>query len=322
MVKLQFLLICMLTIFSLNAMDQDWAPHGTTWHYGPFWVEPTPADCYTYSTMTSIGDTVINGQESRILEIQNFHGDNNWEGYHFLYKEDNRIYHYADDLDSFYVLYDFNLQVGDTLLIREDFPVYYDEGGITDNLRFEIVVDSLSFRVVNGDRLIEQFTKPVFIDGQIYPFSYVVESNNMNPFRIPVVENIGSLQIFFGVQYYTFIVGCVGGIRCYESPDFFYEAPGIDSCAISSSEDILMPQFKLKFYPNPASDYITINIPEELQNVTVEIYDVQSRKVFSQKVSQEKSIITLDGLTSGVFLVTVLQNGQVLTRERLVVLQH
>ncbi|TVR77020.1 MAG: T9SS C-terminal target domain-containing protein [Chitinophagaceae bacterium] len=84
-------------------------------------------------------------------------------------------------------------------------------------------------------------------------------------------------------------------------------------------EEISVNEFNIQIFPNPASGYTTINLPEEITNPSVAVYDLQGRKVLTQDLYQNENVLPLKGLTKGVYIITVKSESQVLKMDKLVV---
>ncbi len=75
----------------------------------------------------------------------------------------------------------------------------------------------------------------------------------------------------------------------------------------TSSNDFIVSHMNI--YPNPVSDYITINLPKESSTGTLELYNIQGKKVFSTDISNSKPIC-LDGIEAGIYLYSLTVDGQ------------
>ena len=66
--------------------------------------------------------------------------------------------------------------------------------------------------------------------------------------------------------------------------------------------DYISSSFKI--YPNPAVNAITIDL-YSIDNSSVDIYDINGRKMFTQKLSDSSNTINIDHLASGMYLIKV-----------------
>jgi hypothetical protein len=67
----------------------------------------------------------------------------------------------------------------------------------------------------------------------------------------------------------------------------------------------------IKIYPNPASDFIIIESDGGSGTATVQIFDLQGRKVLDQKQSGERQVIPSSDMKTGVYLYRINVNGKV-----------
>lgn len=74
---------------------------------------------------------------------------------------------------------------------------------------------------------------------------------------------------------------------------------------------------KIALFPNPARDYITIQIAGELQRSTVEIINLQGKVVKSFSLNNNQNQLDVRNLSSGVYLVRI-QTGESYTNKKIV----
>ena len=107
----------------LISFGQYWAPLGTKWYYEQTDFEPPIYD--DLIIYESIGDTIINGDSTKILNktfmsIKPTLGDT-FISHEIIFEkfDSNRVYFYYQPVNDFRLLYDFNAMVGDS------FPVFW-----------------------------------------------------------------------------------------------------------------------------------------------------------------------------------------------------
>jgi hypothetical protein len=66
----------------------------------------------------------------------------------------------------------------------------------------------------------------------------------------------------------------------------------------------------INIYPNPSDDIISIEI-ENINNATIEIYNVSGKLVFSKELKAKVEKIDLSGFSRGMYLVKVSQEQDV-----------
>jgi len=74
----------------------------------------------------------------------------------------------------------------------------------------------------------------------------------------------------------------------------------------------------IKLYPNPARDYFVIESESGPETATIQIFNLQGRKVLEQKQSAERQIIQSAGLKKGLYLYRINVNGKVTSGKLLI----
>lgn len=70
-------------------------------------------------------------------------------------------------------------------------------------------------------------------------------------------------------------------------------------------------------YPNPTKGIVNISLPNLTEKTTIDLYDLQGRKILSQQTEQIHSSINIDNLQDGVYMVS-LQNASGSTTKKIV----
>ena len=65
-----------------------------------------------------------------------------------------------------------------------------------------------------------------------------------------------------------------------------------------------------KIYPNPASNILNISIPNNLEEVTFEVYSVEGNKKMEGILSGENNNLNIVDLTDGLYILSLQSNGQ------------
>ncbi|HSD14464.1 MAG TPA: T9SS type A sorting domain-containing protein [Flavobacterium sp.] len=66
-----------------------------------------------------------------------------------------------------------------------------------------------------------------------------------------------------------------------------------------------------KVYPNPAADFVKIELPNLVYEADIVVYDIQGKKVKQSKVTSDNNTMDLSGLTNGSYLLNIkTANGQ------------
>ena len=78
---------------------------------------------------------------------------------------------------------------------------------------------------------------------------------------------------------------------------------------------------KLSIYPNPASDFLNINLNSNEINKAIEIMDITGRKVYSKSITRDSELLRVNtsGLTPGIYFVSVLANDKTIKTEKVII---
>jgi len=85
---------------------------------------------------------------------------------------------------------------------------------------------------------------------------------------------------------------------------------GVGQKGITTSINNAVEKNKIKLYPNPATDFVNINLANENESATVVICEITGKVVFKKQITSHQSIcqINTESLTNGAYIVNVL-NG-------------
>ena len=110
------------------------------------------------------------------------------------------------------------------------------------------------------------------------------------------------------------------------SDDCFFSNP-----AISTNEETTKrssanyANVKTSVIPNPANDYVSITITDasgdsEINNATLIIFDITGKEVYKSSItSNESKQIDVSQFTSGIYLLKILDNGRLISSDKLVI---
>ncbi|MCC5922630.1 MAG: T9SS type A sorting domain-containing protein [Crocinitomicaceae bacterium] len=70
----------------------------------------------------------------------------------------------------------------------------------------------------------------------------------------------------------------------------------------------------VKVYPNPTSDFLQVELPEGMENTTIQILDVSGKVVLAQEANKSLSTIAVNKLTAGTYIVNIQNDSQRITR--------
>ncbi len=233
-----------------------------------------------------IGDTLIGDETWGKLYST---PDSNFVSY-FTYlgnlKEENGIVLFMDTGYSIDTIYNFNLQIGDS--------VFYHFGFGTDYLQIENI-DSIE------------------ISGEYYK-RFHFEEPDYNPMHLSEmwIEGIGSIHGLLFPRYPKVFSDEIPDsleLTCYKIDNsIIWNNPFYDNCYVSivlSSNEIT--EVQLKIFPNPVKNRLIIEVPiTESDNYMISIFDLFG-KTISKKTYNKTGIIeiNLSSLKSGLYILQI-----------------
>lgn len=278
---------------------------GTEWYYAlhKFSGEEETNRCYIE------GDTLI---QDKICQrfIQEKTDCNGRPAVNYLYKEEDQIYFYDESDSTFKILYDFGLEVGDTMT--------YVTGIHSWDLRRRthyISVDSTSVTEINGVGL------------QTFHISYGVERDGEISFYNPqavIIQGIGNTANFFhfsdgtGFCDYQYSVQ----LQCFASPDFPLAGFSDVDCKTVSVVEKVRPTHEVRAFPNPVYDMLTITSQSPFQQV--KIFDIFGKELHARNWSTgaQSQNINLNFLPPSMYYLQIGNPDQVLTVQRIMKAQN
>jgi uncharacterized Ntn-hydrolase superfamily protein len=73
-----------------------------------------------------------------------------------------------------------------------------------------------------------------------------------------------------------------------------------------------------KIYPNPANDILEIDNSFN-KNIHLDLFNVLGKKIFSTTLVQQHNIVCISNLNSGLYFYTILENGSILQKGKLII---
>lgn len=274
--KPSFLVILICLTCSLKG--QNWFPVGASWTYN---------QVILFEGNTSVSfevtrDEMINGKLCKELTGQCTCSPVNAT---YVYEEEGRVYRYDQELDSFFLLYDFNLVAGDTLVISAG-SLFNDQG--------QYIIDSVSTVNYNGEELRVQ---------------HITTLNWHVTLGSKLIEKIGSNECFF--PQIGFCDPGTGGIICYEDQNLglVHFQPGLPCNMVSTLEENNSNSGIVTITPNPVVD--RIKIQPHLPIKTINLMDSSGKQIVQMKTSaQDEYTMDVSGLVQGIYYLQVIaQNG-------------
>lgn len=224
-----------------------------------------------------------------------------------IYEEADQVYFYEDIFDEFRLLYDFGLEVGDTLFnyspyVSEDYSIMYAPFDFADEQHANVLLD-IDTMMIGGELRIHQ--KFGFVDEE-----QVQYGNFYN-----VIEGIGNIGPFFGdSQLHTDEIECEGQFLCYEDDGFSYSVYG-DDCdcqfqqEITSVTDVTLDD-NIDVFPNPTSDLLNI-VSDLVPLQSLSLHDMTGKVVVDRSsMAGNRYSIQTSTMHAGLYILNVtLEDG-------------
>ncbi|MDR0364408.1 MAG: T9SS type A sorting domain-containing protein [Bacteroidales bacterium] len=283
----KYILIFALLIICCLLQAQEYQPFprekNTFWRHAWESFYSMDREYYQY---TITGDTIINGityhklwytSESYIVE----NGYTTYESkYGGVFREDTankKIYGMRANTSE-YMLYDFNLNVGDTIYTSSD----------DEQVFFVSAIDSLLL----GDG---KYHKKFIIDVENCPYPPDDEHISF------MIEGIGGAEGLFPISY-----DCrrhdIRYLQCVATENYSIYGGHCPSIDVSISE--FEKNNNVNIYPNPAQTSLTIDFTETYTQISrIDIFNMQGQCVKSIPAVQFKQHIDVGELANGIYLV-------------------
>ncbi len=247
------------------------------------------------------GDTLINGKiyrkltQSGYLISQNFQYTY-YSEYAGAFRQDinnKKVYYFPPywypQVDT--LLYDFNLNVGDSLPLTYIYPINFCNA----------VVDTIDSVAV----------------GSSYRKRFHISTTSTYPEETWLIEGIGCSRGLFG--YY-----CTGWefwqyLTCFVRNDTItYPTPPNSDCSLITfiSEQKNQPN-SITIYPNPVKDKFTIELSILSGNTRLSISNAIGQELTERQITDHKTQIVISNLPSGVLLLRVI-NDKTIEIERII----
>lgn len=243
------------------------------------------------------GDTTINSVSYSVLKVASDSLQLNWTPNNYCREEADKVYMWDASLNKEIILYDFNLNEGDSIVVQE--PYHY--------------VDSLAL-AVDSVRLVSYFgdeRKTIYLS--VYGF---MNGNSWLCYEEAWIDAIGSeYGLCRNIAY------CINGLNHDEqticvssSGNLLFQNPIYPDCYSASSNSVPRVEqsnITLKVLPNPISSNSQIEILADYHNGgKVEVFNITGQVLTSQVVSQSQSFVKINQsvLPSGLFVLSFTTN--------------
>jgi hypothetical protein len=252
---------------------------------------PKTIDRYTFSSDSTLVNNIYCHE---LLYSKNM--SDPWKSTGKYFREENgKVFNIREDQnDPVKLIYDFNLNVGDTLIPHND-GLY-------------------------GRREVTQTGFVELLDGISRKYLIVSCDANGGGGTTTWVEGIGDIERLFWADSFcaSFDDGGYTDLFCFSTNgQSVYLKPGLENCYVSSVENVDKEGFDI--FPNPCSDYLNI-INEagfSIDNITV--YDIVGNVVLKSENTTSNLTLNISRLSAGVYIGILRSSNKTIQSFRFVV---
>ncbi len=203
---------------------------------------------------------------------------------------DKKMYIFMPYDTSEYLLYDFDLEIGDTLAPTRHY-----------NLNDIYVTGIDSIATPNG-----------------YLRKFELSNNSSAKY---LLEGIGNSNGF--IEPYYMILGCGFNLDCYSLNDSSYYPSGGIQCELSIGIAELNQLEQIYVFPNPSSGLTSVQINSPLKNATLAIYNSVGKLIHEFNWEEGNSLsFETDNFANGIYFLNILQENKLLAKGKLIVIKN
>ena len=295
--------ILFLIILTSNVFSQNWATINTKWYYDSQ-DNGSSAPSSSYYLYESTKDTLIQSNICKKIEITFYsavQGIINMSP-EYMYSSNGKVYYFWDN--DFKLLYDFSATTGDTIhvfnrLLPSNNPYNITDFRIDSVKYFKDVFSSTTYYALDSFKL--QYIRPVSTHGYNLSFGFNV-----------IAENIGSIDLMFPTATFT-IPEKDGPLRCFQQDTTWFKwSPfNCDQWVVSVNEISNISSKNIAFAPNPFTDDITVQIPNNfiLAETKFTIINNLGQILLTFYPDSFNQVLNLSSLSSSMYFLTVQDNS-------------
>lgn len=286
-IKIGIFFLLVITVTTVSA--QSWGTDGAEWYYSI----PDPAlnsPWYDYENFWIEKDTIIKNESCKLIQ------SNKDSSLIFLYKYD-RVYLYF--LDTFNLIYDYNVKIGDTVVFN--IPAVTRQSFNLDTIiNIECTLEYLDSFLIDN-LFIKEFQFPLDthnedLDYLVWPSSY--NYNSFVGFYTEFIFNLNHPSI-----------DPITDIRCYSDQNINYQADwwteSGEPCDYEYKTQVAVKSYYIEsdvnVFPTVSHNYFTIELPKGSTTVSMVIADLMGKIVVQEDLSNH--IHFGESLSPGVYLI-------------------
>lgn len=141
---------------------------------------------------------------------------------------------------------------------------------------------------------------------------YLLNQNSYNLVYLDTTGLEGGLPFSRITEVYSlYSQRVINGLK----KDFIYEPANKNSTTPQVNVIKELPESLIRFYPNPASDVLHIELPDSQKEIVIRFHDINGRKVFYQKINAQNSglSVNISELSNGVYFVELISGNRLKT---------
>ena len=299
MKSLLFSLFMLISFLGFNQITNHFENLNSKWYVSSNFInanQENPSHLGVKTTVWGfVGDTLIDNNDwLKLFSTQDslFQNDLSFQG--FLRSEDLKVYFKETDTSSSQILYDFNLEVGDSV------EYTFDIDG--DNYTVLIKVDAIDTIEINGESYRKfKFSEPLNIENFPITMGSMVKE--------AWIEGIGSLKNpIFPAKPFTIDTewGQKVDLTCsFVNEIQFYHNGGYTQCF---NRDVLgieeLQSINVNIYPNPTHKIININV-NQLGYYNLTIFNNLGEIIIEKRLSGSTNNVNVSELNKGIYFLNI-----------------
>ena len=292
------LLLSLLIITVTVCLGQTFGSEGTVWEHC---IEEEWPDYYTTYKTRHI-QTLVSDRTYNILEISRTSSVPIIVDTITLYEENNKLY--LEDVDSTIILFDYDLNVGDTFglvvpkVLNKTLFGYICDQNLVD----------IEPAYIEPARYVVTDVVNILIDGVLLKQWQMNIMSSPTPHFFPLstfTERLGYQEFLFPLIAVSFLeLNGEGEIASYKDDSIDY-VNGSNNCTSLPTNDISISKLE-SISPNPTTGELTIELPDVLSG-SLSVRDISGQIVLTQEIDYVDELsFDLYGYDAGMYVVEVI----------------
>lgn len=256
-----------------------------------------PTCTFVYYKYYTNGDTIINTQtyaKIKKTEIPTINDVSIYPTYTGAIRQDTlnkKIYIVLTDSTTERILYDFSLQVGDTV----------------NSVLHDLANDCLGFGVETIS-LIDS----ILINGNYHRVFYI--QGSCADMSLSYIEGVGSS---YGLIFPNRFDEKESHLSCTKVNGQAYYPSSTSSCDLVTSITNLDIEISIDIYPNPSNNEINIIIPDAEESTAniITLFSPLGQILITEKINNKKNIMDISSLPKGLYVLTISMNEKIFIKK-------